>query len=355
MVVAKLQDALLSFYRAHARDLPWRKTRDPFAIWVSEIMLQQTQVATAVPRFAPFLARFPDVFALARASEAAVCEAWAGLGYYRRARHLQQAARVIVGRWHGHFPKDAAGWRQLPGVGDYTAAAVASIAWGERVAAVDGNVVRVLARVFALPGRASDPRLVRAVRARAQRLVGEGEAGAINQALMDLGATICRPESPRCAACPLGQPCRARREGRPGAYPGKPAKPARPELRIAFAWAERGHAVLLEPRPLDGLWPGLWELPSAAGPAAKRTLGLRLGQRLGAPIARVAHELTHRHVEASVYRATARRQPGQKWWRDPLTAPLSSLARKAIVAVRARSAGSAKGTEKPRTAGAEAQ
>jgi A/G-specific adenine glycosylase len=334
--VATLQDALLSYYRQHGRDLPWRRTPDPYAIWLSEVMLQQTQVATVAPRFGRFLARFPDVLALAKASARAVCEAWAGLGYYRRARHLHQAARLLVRQSGGRLPEHAAAWRRLPGVGAYTSAAVASIAFGERVPAIDGNVTRVLARLFALPGRISDPRLRRAVRTEALRLVDCDWPGEINQALMDLGATLCRPASPACADCPVARFCRARRAGEPGNYPGKRRPPARRLLRIAFAWCERDGAVLLEQRALDGLWPGLWELPSATGPAAKRALGLRLGQPLGRPLARLRHELTHRHVEASVYRATARRQPGQRWWRDPLAAPLSSLARKAIRAVRGR-------------------
>ena len=332
--MAELQDALLRFFRERGRDLPWRRTRDPYAIWVSEVMLQQTQVATVLPRYPAFLQRFPNVVALAAAREAAVCEAWAGLGYYRRARHLHQAARLITRQHRGKLPEDEAAWRRLPGIGDYTAAAIASIVHGARCAAVDGNLVRVLARVFALPGRASEPHLLRAVRAHAQRLVDCAQPGEINQALMDLGATLCQPQAPDCSRCPLHRFCRARRARDPTAYPGKRPVPARSLLRVAFAWNERGPALLLEQRPLAGLWPGLWELPSASGPRAKADLGRRLHQALGPRLARVRHELSHRHVAASVYRASFAAQPGQKWWRDPLAAPLSSLARKAIVAVR---------------------
>jgi len=331
---AGIRRALLSFYRRSRRDLPWRKRRDPYAIWISEVMLQQTQVATVAPRFEEFLGRFPDIASLARADEEAVCEAWAGLGYYRRARHLHRAARTLVERFDGRLPVVKQELRKLPGIGDYTAAAIASIAFGEREAAVDGNLVRVLARVFALPGRASDPALMASVRERAKRLVDCESPGEVNQSLMDLGATLCRPESPLCATCPLGRFCLARKLGRATAYPGKKQKARRGFLRVAFAFVEHGSKVLLERRPLDGLWAGLWELPSASGPRARRDLGLRLGQEPGPLLARVTHDLTHLRVHANVYRAATRSNSRQRWWSDPLEAPLSSLARKAIVAVQ---------------------
>jgi A/G-specific adenine glycosylase len=337
--VAKAQRALLSFYRRHGRALPWRRTRDPYAIWISEVMLQQTQVATVVPRFAAFLRQFPDVFCLARAKEEAVCEAWAGLGYYRRARNLHRAAVIVTSDWAGRLPTSENALKTLPGIGDYTAAAIASIAFGERSAAVDGNLVRVLARALGLPGRASDPALLRAVRTRAGALVDCANPGELNQALMDLGATLCRPKSAACDRCPLGRLCVARLESDPTAYPGKKVKAPRKPLHIAFAFIERGHALLLEQRPLDGLWPGLWEPPSASGSRAKMELGDRLGQTPGPRLARITHELTHRRVEASVYQATAPEEARGKWWGDPLAAPLSSLARKAILAVRGGSEG----------------
>jgi A/G-specific adenine glycosylase len=258
---------------------------------------------------------------------------------------LHKAARVVVAQWAGRLPDEETGLRKLPGIGAYTAAAVASIAYGERVAAVDGNLVRVLARLFALPGRASDLALIKAVRAEAQLLVDCQQPGDVNQALMDLGATLCLPEAPSCPACPLRPWCRAHAQGTPTAYPGKAVKAARQDLHIAFAWIERRGALLLEQRRLEGLWPGLWELPSASGPHADRDLATRLGQPLGPPLTRVNHELTHRHVTADVYPARATKQSGhkvagQKWWTSPLTAPLSSLARKAILAAGKAIAGS---------------
>jgi A/G-specific adenine glycosylase len=278
------------------------------------------------------LRQFPSIAELAAAQEAAVCEAWAGLGYYRRARNLHRAARHILAEHEGKLPRTEALLGKLPGIGSYTAAAIASIAFGERAAAVDGNLIRVLARLFKLPGRASDVRLREAVRRHAQDLVDCSRPGEINQALMDIGATLCRPTSPRCDACPLANKCAAQREGNPTLYPGKSARAVRPTLRIAFAWIERDGAVLLEQRPLDGLWAGLWELPSASGPRAESDLAARLGCRLGYRMAEVTHDLTHRRVEASVYRVRTLKQLGRAW-RNPLLAPLSALARKAILAV----------------------
>ncbi len=331
-----LQRALLDFYGKHGRDLPWRRTRDPYAIWISEVMLQQTQVQTVIPRFAKFLQQFPTVASLAAADERAVCEAWAGLGYYRRARNLHKAARMMVAELDGEVPDTEATLRQLPGVGAYTAAAIASIAFAQKTPAVDGNLVRVLARVHTLPGRVGDPALTLAVREQARRLVDCAQPGEINQALMDIGATLCRPENPACPECPLRRACLGLKQGAPTNYPGGKSKAARKALRIAFAWVEHKGGLLLEQRPLEGLWAGLWELPSASGARAKHLLEQRLGQKLDRPLARISHQLTHRQVTATVYRATAKRQPGQRWWQEPLTAPLSSLARKAIVGTKQR-------------------
>lgn len=334
MEALALRRSLLAYFRRHARDLPWRRTADPYAIWVSEIMLQQTQVKTVVPRFDKFLRQFPTVRALAAADETTVCEAWAGLGYYRRARNLHKGARQVVAEHGGAVPSSEAALRRLAGVGRYTAAAIASIAFGERVAAVDGNLVRVLARVFVLPGRASDDKLVQSVREHAARLVDGPAPGAINQALMDIGATICRPTSPACEGCPLRIHCAAHQAGTASRYPGAKLRAARQILCIASAFIQHEGGIVLEQRPLDGLWAGLWDLPSASGPDAKRSLAERLGQPLGRRIAQVTHELTHRRVEAVVYRAKPVAGVGRVWHR-PLEAPLSALARKAILAVEA--------------------
>ena len=332
--MTEISDKILQWYEDHGRKLPWRGHLDPYAVWVSEIMLQQTRVETVIPYFERWMIRFPSIADLANATEGEVLSIWEGLGYYSRARNLHKAARKVVTELHGEMPDNEAALRELPGVGAYTAAAIASISFGARAAAVDGNLVRVLARVFALPGRASDPSLVRAVRAQAQALVNCRQPGEVNQSLMDIGATLCRPEAPLCTQCPLRKFCKACGEEDPAVYPEKAAKTARKSLAIVFAWIEHEGALLLEQRPLDGLWPGLWEMPSASGAGAKQVLAKRLGQPLGPLLARVSHELTHRHVVAWVYQAKAQKQGEQRWWRDPLSAPLSSLARKAIVAAK---------------------
>lgn len=334
--IDRLRRALLGFYRRHRRDLPWRRTQDPYAIWISEIMLQQTQVQTVAPRFEHFLKQFPTPAALAAVDERTVCEAWAGLGYYRRARHLHKAARIVVAEHAGRFPATSSELRRLPGIGAYTAAAIASIAFGEKSAAVDGNLIRVLSRVFALPGRADEQSLVARVRDAAQRLVETSRPGDVNQALMDLGATLCRADGAECQRCPLRPSCRAYAEGRPSHYPGKKRQTLRKPLTVAFALAERGGKVLLEQRPLDGLWPGLWQLPGAEGTKAKQLLARRFGKRLGPALVTVSHTLTHRDVTATVYALpTTAERAGQHWSSDALAAPLSALARKAIEAALA--------------------
>jgi len=329
----ELRTALLEYYDARKRDLPWRRRHDPYGIWVSEIMLQQTQVDTVRDRYVRFLAEFPDVEALARATEERVCEAWAGLGYYRRARNLHRAARVIVRERGGAWPRTAKALEELPGVGRYTSRAVASIAFGEEVASVDGNLTRVLARLFALPGRVGEAALANAVEARAAALVAGERPGDLNQALMDLGATICTPAQPRCEGCPVASTCAARRTGDPTTFPGAKRAVEVRRLPVALAWVEDARGVYLRRRPLDGLWAGLWELPSAEGRGARARLASELGAELGRALVRVEHVLSHRRVVATVYPARGRPARGLVAYADPLSAPLSGLARRAIEAV----------------------
>ena len=333
---AKLAGILLKFYKESARDLPWRRTTDPYAIWVSEVMLQQTQVQTVVPRFAKFLRRFPTVQHLAGSSEGAVCEEFAGLGYYHRARNLHRAAVAILGNHGGKIPSTLEGLRALPGIGEYTSAAIASIAFGVPVPSVDGNLVRVLSRIFTLPGKAGEKGLGQAVRDYALAVVKLGPPGEINQALMDVGATICSPDDPACGACPLARHCGAHALGLPEKFPGKKTATKRTSLAVAFAMVHDDRGLLLEPRPLVGLWPGLWEPPSATGEHGKRALEKRLGTRLSDGQATIGHTLSHRDVLATLHVASGKAaivpSANQRFVADPLAMPLSTLAKKAIVA-----------------------
>lgn len=262
--VAEFRTAILEWYNCYRRDLPWRRTRDPYAIWVSEIMLQQTRVAVVIERYREFMHRFPTIFALAKAPEQAVLAAWSGLGYYRRARMLHKAAHAVVAVHQGVMPKGAAELRALPGVGGYTAAAIASIAYNERIAVVDGNVERVLCRIAGWAANGSHQRKVEEL---AARLVDEERPGDFNQAMMELGATVCLPRNPQCPVCPIAKSCKTQGEH-------KTTRRARAIMReVGYALcikpARTGESqdpgkavVLLEQRPANmTVMPGLWELP----------------------------------------------------------------------------------------------
>ena len=207
------QSRLLAWFRTHRRELPWRASRDPYRIWVAEIMLQQTRIAAVIPYYDRFLRRFPDVRALARARQPEVLKFWSGLGYYSRARNLHAAAKTIVAKHNGEFPRDLEAALSLPGIGNYTAAAVLSIAYDEPFAVLDGNVARVLARLGAVRGDLREPRAWQNLSNAAQQLLARGAASDWNQALMELGETICTPQSPRCAACPISRWCDAHAQG----------------------------------------------------------------------------------------------------------------------------------------------
>jgi A/G-specific adenine glycosylase len=257
--------ALLAWYDRHRRDLPWRsppgKQADPYRVWLSEIMLQQTTVVTVAPYFDRFVAHWPDIHALAAASLDEVLHEWQGLGYYARARNLHACARAVVERHGGRFPEHPEQLRALPGIGDYTAAAIAAIAFDHRSAAVDGNVERVMARLFAVsePLPAAKPRL----KARATALVPERRAGDFAQAMMDLGAVLCTPRRPRCVLCPWRDECAASAAGIADNLPARLDKPERPLRYGVVFWLRRGDgAVLLRRRPEKGLLGGMIELPS---------------------------------------------------------------------------------------------
>jgi A/G-specific adenine glycosylase len=257
----KFTEALLNWFVKNRRDLPWRTTRDPYRIWVSEVMLQQTQVATVIPYYHRFLDTFPDVQALARAKDNALMKAWEGLGYYARARNLREAARVIVKKYDARLPASRDLLRELKGFGAYTAASVASIAFNEDCAAVDGNVMRVLARVFAIESDIRKAAAKREFQRIADALVPKGRAGAFNEALMELGATVCKPKNPACADCPVRRFCRAYAQGRVAELPRKSPKQEIPHHHIAIGVVHKNGRVLIALRPAEGLLGNLWEFP----------------------------------------------------------------------------------------------
>ena len=329
---------LLRWYDAHRRDLPWRarpgERADPYRVWLSEVMLQQTTVATVGPRFAAWVARWPDIAGLAAADEAEVMAAWAGLGYYARARNLVKAARAVVDEHGGRLPDTEAALRALPGLGDYTAAAVAAIAFGRRAVVVDANVERVVARLFMAAGKP-------AVRAAAETITPDERAGDFAQAMMDLGATVCTPRNPRCMLCPLAVDCAARKEGVQESYPVKPARKARPQRYGTIFWLERGGEVLLVRRPARGLLGGMRALPT--GPWREDRPGLEdapvaVGWRL--LDATVSHVFTHFALELALAVADAdahtRPASGEYW-------PVAEIDSAGLPTVFAKAAGAIKG------------
>lgn len=301
------------WFLAHHRDLSWRRTRDPYAIWVSEIMLQQTRVETVERHWAGFLARFPDVATLAAADGDEVLSAWSGLGYYRRARLLHAGAKVVAAELGARLPEDAAGLRRIPGIGPYTAGAIASIAYDRPEPLVDGNVARVLSRVEAVSDPKQQDATAKWLWSACEQILRSGTPRVLGQALMELGATVCTPRAPRCEACPLAASCRARQRGLTDMIP---AVRERAASKLERWWAVallRDDAILLERRPDEGLLARMWCLPllprddgdTAPTASALRTIvrgrvgGLRT---VGEP---VVHIFTHRRWELQVVVAAA--------------------------------------------------
>jgi A/G-specific adenine glycosylase len=317
-VVRVLHSSLLAWYARERRDLPWRRTRDPYAIWLSEVMLQQTRVETVIPYYERFLARWPSVGSLAEAPIDDVLAAWSGLGYYRRARMLHAAAQAIAGE--EAFPGDARSLERVKGIGRYTAGAVASIAYGEVAPLVDGNVARVFARLFALEDDVRSTQGIARLWTIASALVAESDPGAWNQALMELGATVCVPRDPRCLVCPVRDACRGRALGLERELPRAKAKAKPREQRRWALVATRGDGVLLGRRRADLRFGGLWEPPSLDRGAARSTVeseGGAAAERLaslagvalrGLRVAgRVTHVLSHRRLEIEVLHARLER------------------------------------------------
>jgi A/G-specific adenine glycosylase len=281
------------------RGMPWQGARDPYRVWLSEIMLQQTQVDAATPYYERFVARFPDVGALARASEDEVLRLWSGLGYYARARNLRTAARRLVAERGGRFPRQPEALARLPGVGRSTAAAIAVFAFGRRAAILDGNVRRVLARHFGVAGDPGEAAVRDRLWRLAERLVPERQVRIYTQGLMDLGATVCRRARPLCGCCPVAASCVARREARLAELPGARRRKTLPLRRANWLVALRDGKILLERRPSRGLWGGLWTFPEACGTGA-RAIGRTLGGEIAAlrRLPPVEHGFTHFRLRA---------------------------------------------------------
>lgn len=302
---------LLTWYGRHKRDLPWRRTRAPYRIWLSEILLQQTRVEAVIPYYERFLKRFPDVFALANASTDEVLKTWEGAGYYARARNLHRAAQIVANERGGKFPRTVKGLLELPGVGRYTAGAIASIAFGVNTPVVDGNVARVLCRYF---GIREDPKASATQKQLweiATDLVPKGHAGEFNQALMELGATVCLPKNPRCLLCPVNQDCVARRKGLQNVLPVKRAKKELPHRRIAAGVIFKRGKILIQQRLSEGLLGGLWEFPGGKVEAGeslvecvrrevREELGIEV--RVGEEIIAVEHAYSHFSITLHAFR-----------------------------------------------------
>jgi A/G-specific adenine glycosylase len=324
---------LLGWFQRYQRDLPWRRTKDPYCIWLSEIMLQQTRVAAVIPYYERFLARFPDVRALATAPEDEVLRLWSGLGYYSRARNLQRAAREIVAKHDGVFPRAHEDVLALSGIGDYTAAAILSIACGARHAVLDGNVARVLARLLAVKGDLREGGRWQSLQRSAEELLDGRFPGDWNQAMMELGATVCTPRSPRCLVCPVAQFCHARKQGIAESLPMARRKPATVGVTLAAAVLvdARGQSLLLAPKvdavkdarhdDVGALVSRMWHFPMVSVRkdatveltdflkmlATKRPRSRALALE---PLAQVRHTVTHRRITVLPFRVRVAKLPG---------------------------------------------
>ncbi|HEX9291655.1 MAG TPA: A/G-specific adenine glycosylase [Anaeromyxobacteraceae bacterium] len=357
---AAVRGKLLAWWDAGHRALPWRFPQDgadPYRVWLAEVMLQQTQVAVVVPYYRRFVARFPTLRALARGREEEVLALWSGLGYYARGRRLHAAAREALRR-HGTLPASREALLALPGFGAYTAGAVASIAFAIPAPCVDGNVARVLSRLFLVEGAPAAKATRERLWALDAELVPRRRPGDFNQALIELGATVCGKPEPRCARCPLASLCAARRAGRERAVPPAAVRRAPTRIEVACAVIDRGGSLLLARRPPDGLFGGTWELPSTPvevgeepRAALERALDERLGLRVAAEdaVASVDRVLTHRMLRLTAFRCrlrASRRDARLRWIRDgELDAlPLSTAMRRLLDACRSRfrTAGSAR-------------
>jgi A/G-specific adenine glycosylase len=323
--MTELSRLLLNWYHQHGRTLPWRDHPDSYAVWVSEIMLQQTRVDTVIPYFAKWMNLFPDVNALANASEQDVLNAWEGLGYYSRARNLHKAAKIVAEKFNGELPRDLTDLRNLPGIGRYTVGAIASMAFGMDEPTLDGNLRRVFSRLFDVSESADSPVGEKILWELAAQNLPQGQAGDYNQALMDMGATICLPKNPRCLLCPLMQICESRINGTQNLRPVLKLKKATPHYIHAAAVIINRGRVLLAQRPSNGLLGGMWEFPNGrvnADPAKELTKVLNAAYNLKVKkrdaLGVVQHAYTHFKVTVHVFRcdyAPTSKNKNLKWVR----------------------------------------
>jgi A/G-specific adenine glycosylase len=353
--VRSLRRSLLAWYQREKRDLPWRSSRDPYRVWISEAMLQQTRVETVLDYYRRFLERFPTVEALAAVPVEDVLAAWSGLGYYRRARSLHAAARAIVEEHGGRFPGDRRALLELPGVGEYTAGAIASIAFDAPEPLVDGNVARVFARLFALDGDPGAKSHQDGLWSIARRLVPDQHPGDWNQALMELGALVCLPRDPVCSKCPLTRDCRALATGCTGRLPARPQRPETIPVEAVVLAVRRGKRWLLEQRPATGRMAGLWQFPTASLPAkgspgasvasrpplfpAELSPPLKLSRRDEA-LCEIRHTITNHRIRAVVRAGSLsgrRPRPPLAWVRqqDLSSLPLTGMTKKCLAAILA--------------------
>lgn len=337
---------LIRWQQSYGRhDLPWQESRDPYAVWLSEIMLQQTQVASVIPYYRRFLERFPDIASLAQAPQDEVLARWSGLGYYTRARNLHRAAQIIVERHDGAFPHVFDDILALPGIGRSTAAAVSTFAFGARCAILDGNVKRVLARYFALAGHPGEKNVQALLWQHAESLLPQRDVEAYTQGLMDLGAGVCTRSRPRCENCPVARGCLAQQQGRQSEFPGLRPRKTLPERETVMLLLQRGGEVFLEKRPPAGIWGGMWSFPEIARDEDPRQICLsRFGFEAAAPepLAEMLHVFTHFRLHIRPQRLVVRdvraqaRQPGGVWLdiEDALGAALPAPARKLLLVLR---------------------
>ena len=339
--MSEFSSRLIAWQKIHGRhDLPWQNTTDPYAIWVSEIMLQQTQVTAVIGYYAKFMQRFPSIVSLAQATQEEVLQHWSGLGYYSRARNLHHAAQRIMGEHHGEFPQDFESMQALPGIGRSTAAAIASFAFHQIQTILDGNVKRVLSRHFLVEGWPSKPSVEKILWSLAETLLPQQNMVAYTQGLMDLGATLCTRSKPKCDTCPLQVSCAAYRNQRVHELPTPKPRKTIPEKNTTMLILLDGDEVMLEKRPPTGIWGGLWSFPEAENIISSDLALARFGitTQAGTPLAKLSHAFTHfkLHIEPRTFHIMHRKPSvagvGQIWLSidDAIAAAIPTPVRKIL-------------------------